>query len=99
MESPESTEYRAGPERLAPRIVAVAAEADTHRIAVDFETGEQRRYDVSPLLSRGVFRRIAEPKAFYRVSVVEGGGGVEWEAGPDLSRNSVYYDGEPVEQG
>ena len=98
MESPESTEYRVGPERLAPRIVAVEAQADTHRIAVDFETGVQRWYDVSPLLSRGVFQRIAEPKAFYRVSVVEGGGGVEWEAGPDLSRNSVYYEGGPTER-
>jgi len=85
-----------GPEPLAPRIIEVeATDASTIRLA--FETGEYRTFDVSPLFSRGVFQRIAEPRAFYRVSVVEGGGGVQWESGSDLSANRVYYDGEPVE--
>ena len=86
-----------GPERLAPRIIEVEA-TDASTIRMAFETGEYRSFDVSPLLSRGVFQRIAEPRAFYRVSVVEGGGGVEWESGPDLSANRVYYDGELVEE-
>jgi hypothetical protein len=75
--------------------VAVSAE----RLGVlraSFEAGEVRRFDVSPLLTRGVLQLIAKAEAFESVSVVEGGGGVEWDAGPDLSANRLYFDGEPV---
>jgi hypothetical protein len=84
-----------GPEPLAPRVVAVSA-AGPGTIRVSFEDGEVRLFDVSPLLARGVFQRIADPHAFAAVSVVDGGGGVEWAAGPDLSANRLYFDGEPA---
>lgn len=87
-----------GPEPLAPRIVAVSA-VGTACIRVAFEDGEVRVFDVSPLLRRGVFQRIADPGAFAAVGVVEGGGGVEWAAGPDLSANRLYFDGEAAEAG
>ena len=74
-----------GPEPLAPRIIEVEAE-DASIVRMSFEAGETRLFDVSPLFSRGVFQRIAEPNAFYSVSVVEGGGGIEWEVGPDCLR-------------
>lgn len=86
-----------GPEPMAPRIDDVSAMRGSHRVVATFETGERRIYDVTPLLGRGVFGRIIDPEAFARVSVVEGGGGIEWEAGPDLSRNSVYFSGRPAE--
>ena len=78
---------------MLPRIVSVEAEPETWTILATFATGERRRYDVAPLLTRGVFRRIAEPKAFVAVGPDEMGG-VCWEAGPDLSRDTVYLAGE-----
>ncbi len=84
-----------GAEPLAPRITAVSAVGPA-AIRISFEDGEIRLFDVSPLLTRGVFQRIAEAEAFAAVSVVEGGGGVEWAAGPDLSANRLYFGGEPV---
>ncbi|SRR5690606_16132747 len=84
-----------GPEPLAPRIVAVEAVGETVAEAV-FEDGEERRVDVAPLLTRGVFRQLTDPDAFAAVSVVEGGGGIEWACGPDLSAIRVYHGGEPV---
>jgi hypothetical protein len=80
---------------MLPRIVNVEADPETWTILATFATGERRRYDVGPVLGRGVFRRIHEPEAFAAVSVDELGG-VVWEAGPDLSRDTVYPGGEPV---
>ena len=80
---------------MLPRIVRVEAEPERHAILATFETGERRRYDVTPLLGRGVFRAITDPVAFAEVSVDEMGG-VVWEAGPDLSRDTVYLASEPA---
>ncbi|MEM1041954.1 MAG: DUF2442 domain-containing protein [Bacteroidota bacterium] len=85
-----------GPEPLAPRVVAVSAVGGA-TIRVAFEDAEVRTFDVAPLLTRGVFRQLAVPDAFAAISIVEGGGGVEWAAGPDLSANRLYFDGEPAE--
>jgi hypothetical protein len=85
-----------GPEPLAPRVVAVSVSGEAV-IRVVFEDHAIRTLDVSPLLTRGIFRRIADPEAFADVTVVEGGGGVEWAAGPDLSANRLYFGGEAVE--
>lgn len=80
---------------MLPRITQVEADPKTWTILATFATAERRRYDVSPLLSRGVFRRIANPQAFVMVQPDEMGG-IYWEAGPDLSRDTVYLDGDPI---
>ena len=80
---------------MLPRIVEVAADPETRTILATFATGERRRYDVSPLLSRGVFRRLEAPEAFVAVAVDEMGG-VVWKSGPDLSRDTVYLAGAPA---
>ncbi len=80
---------------MLPRIVSVKADAEHWTILATFETGERRRYDVGPLLDRGVFRLIAAPDAFTAVNVDEMGG-VVWDAGPDLSRDTVYLASEPA---
>lgn len=80
---------------MLPRIVNVDAEPETHTIVATFATGERRRYDVSPLLDKGIFRRIQDANAFAAVHVDEMGG-IVWEAGPDLSRDTVYLGGKPA---
>ena len=73
----------------------VEAEPERWTILATFETGERRRYDVGPLLGRGVFRSIATPDAFAALGVDEMGG-VTWAAGPDLSRDTVYLASTPA---
>ena len=80
---------------MLPRIESVEANPDTYTILATFETGERRRYNVTPLLDRGVFRLIRSPDAFLAVGVDEMGG-IVWEAGPDLSRDTVYLASEPA---
>lgn len=85
----------ASPLPMLPRIVRVEAEPETHTIVATFATGEKRRYDLTPLLEKGVFQRIQDAETFASVEVDEMGG-VVWEAGPDLSRDTVYLGGEPA---
>jgi len=80
---------------MLPRIVSVEAEADERTVLAVFANGERRRYDVSPLLTRGVFRKLQKAKNFVAVHVDEMGG-IEWESGPDLSRDTIYLDGQPA---
>ena len=80
---------------MLPRIVRVETDAEHHTITATFETGERRRYDVTPLLGRGVFQSITDPDAFAAVGVDEMGG-VVWDAGPDLSRDTVYLASQPA---
>ena len=85
----------ASPLPMLPRIVEVVAEPETHTIIATFASGEKRRYDVTPLLDKGVFKRIQSADAFASVEVDEMGG-VVWEAGADLSRDTVYLAGDPL---
>lgn len=80
---------------MLPRIVKVEAEPETHTVVATFASGERRRFDVTPLLAKGVFRRIQDADAFALVHV-DDMGGLVWEAGPDLSRDTVYLGGEPA---
>ncbi|MEX2401269.1 MAG: DUF2442 domain-containing protein [Rhodothermales bacterium] len=85
----------ASPLPMLPRIVKVEAETGTHNIVATFASGEKRRYDVTPLLGKGNFQRIQNEDAFAAVNVDEMGG-IVWDAGPDLSRDTVYLVGEPA---
>ena len=92
---PEPTAAVPRPLPMLPRVVKVEADPEAHTIVATFETGERRRYDVTPLLGRGVFRALSDPDAFEAIGVDEMGG-VVWEAGPDLSRDTVYLASEPA---
>jgi len=74
---------------MLPRIIDVHTDPPDYVVVATFSTGEKRRYDVRPLLDRGVFRRIRDAQAFAAVAADEMGGLV-WEAGPDLSRDTIY---------
>jgi hypothetical protein len=71
------------------------ADPEHHTLQAVFSTGERRLYDVTPLLERGVFRSLRDTAAFAAVRI-DDLGGVAWESGPDLSRDTIYMDGEPV---
>ena len=81
--------------KLAPRVVGTEP-LDGHALLVTFATGETRRVDCRPFLGKGVFRVLEDEAAFRQVRPVNGGGGVGWASGADLSRDTVYAAGEPV---
>ena len=67
-----------------------------YALRVTFATGEVRRVDCRPFLDKGVFRCLRDGSEFRRVQPVNGGGGVGWASGADLSRDTVYAVGEPI---
>ncbi len=80
---------------LAPSISHVEA-IDGNALLLRFATGEVRRVDWLPFLSKGVFRRLEDEAAFKRDRPINNGGGIGWEAGADLSRDTLYVTGKSV---
>ena len=80
---------------LVPRVTSVEPVAD-YALCVTFATGEVRRLDCRPFLGKGVFRRLEDEAEFRRVEPINGGGGIGWASGADLSRDTVFAAGEPV---
>src|ERR1700744_5475240 len=58
-----------------------------HRLLLEFSNGEQRVFDVSPYLSRGVFEQLTNPTTFAEARVVAGS--VEWPGSIDLSYDTL----------
>lgn len=79
---------------MSPRVRAVRALED-YELEIDFDNGEVRRFDVKPYLGRGVFVRLRDVGAFRNVRAVAGS--IEWGNGLDLSYDTVYIEGRPME--
>lgn len=82
------------------KIVSVEPLAE-YRIAVRFEDGESRLYDVQPLFGRwDVFCALKDiPGLFELVKVDAGGYGVSWNDDIDLSCEELYSGGARLEPG
>ena len=64
-----------------------------HRLAIGFDNGEKRIFDLTSLLSVGRFRELTAPEDFKRVRVAFDT--VEWENGLDLDPEYLYERSEP----
>ena len=82
-----------GPRPLAPRIRGVEP-VGGHVLRVTFASGEVRRLDCRPFLDRGVFRALRDEAEFRRVTPINGGSGIGWPSGADLSRDTAYRCGQ-----
>lgn len=65
-----------------------------YQLALEFENGEHRLFDMKPYLSRGIFIRLQNPALFQAAAVVAGS--VEWPGGLDLSYDTLYLESRPV---
>jgi hypothetical protein len=68
--------------------------ADGHRLILGFGNGEQRVFDVTPLLSFGRFRELVAPEVFRKVRIAYDT--VEWENGLDLDPEYLYERSQPA---
>jgi hypothetical protein len=80
---------------VTPRITQVEP-LPSYRLHVRFANGEARLFDVSPYLDKGIFRELRDEGYFKRVRPIWGG--VEWPNQQDLSADTLYYAGAPVEE-
>jgi hypothetical protein len=56
------------PRSPVPRVVA-ARIASATELDIEFADGQRRRFDVRPLLDRGLFQALQDPECFSRVRV------------------------------
>lgn len=68
---------------------------DNYKLALEFENGEQRIFDVKLYLEKGVFKRLKNPALFKTARVVAGS--VEWSGEIDLSYDTLYLESRVVE--
>jgi hypothetical protein len=68
---------------------------DAYKLALEFENGEQRIFDLKPYLEKGVFRRLQNPALFQTARVVTGS--VEWSGEIDLSYDTLYLESRIIE--
>jgi hypothetical protein len=64
------------------------------RLLPTFSNGEQRVFDVSPYLDKGIFTGLANARYFGQVRVVAGH--VEWPEAQDFSRDTLYLRSVPA---
>lgn len=70
-------------------------------LAVSFENGEKKRYDVKPLFDKWeIFRMLSIVRGlFEQVKVDDHGYGISWNDDIDLSCNELYHNGWKVDEG
>lgn len=66
------------------------------RLLLGFENGEERIFDLTPYLDKGVFVGLKNPALFRRASVVAGS--VEWPGEIDLSYDTLYLGSQAVQR-
>lgn len=77
------------------KIRDIKPSSSDYTILVVFESGEQKKYDVRPLLTKFPhFKTLAQTEGlFERVKVDSGGYGISWNDDVDLSCDELYENG------
>jgi len=90
---PDTAAPVAGEATKYPGVGSVEA-TDGHKLILRFGNGEQRVFDVTPLLSLGRFSELAVPEVFKKVRIAYDT--VEWENGLDLDPEYLYERSQPI---
>jgi len=78
---------------MNPSVKQVQA-IENYRLQLHFENGEQKIFDVTPYLDKGIFVELKDENYFNRVRVAFGS--IEWPHEQDFSRDTLYLLGTPL---
>ena len=79
---------------MTPKITNVQARPD-YKLQIKFKGTKARLFDVKPFLSKGLFKELKNSQYFKKVRVVWGG--IEWPNEQDLSAETLYQLGTPID--
>lgn len=65
-----------------------------YQLKISFDNGDERLFDVSPYLDKGIFTELKDESYFKSVRVVFGS--VEWPHEQDFSYDTLYILGKPL---
>ena len=78
-----------------PKIIS-AKVIDNSTLLVEFDNGQKRKYNITPLLKQEMFSPLKNPGFFKNVRVEPGGYAVVWNENIDLSEYELWVHGTPV---
>ncbi len=74
---------------LQPNIAKVKA-MQNNILELVYETGERKRFDVTPYIKGSWFGKLADASYFATVHLLPGGSGIEWADGQDIAPHELY---------
>jgi hypothetical protein len=77
------------------RAIKTVQPLDDWTLAIAFDTGEARRFDLKPWLSDEAFEELADLVLFKQVK--NNGYFIEWANGADLSADTLFHLAMPVD--
>lgn len=77
---------------MNPRVKEVAATED-YTLEILFDNGEERIFDVTPFLGKGIFKQLEDKSVFQTAKVSMGT--VCWDGGQDFCPDTLYLDSIP----
>ena len=80
---------------LQPRLLSVKP-ADNCNLILEYETGERKRFDVTPYATGGWFAALKDEQYFRTVHLLSGGTGIEWADGQDIAPHELYENSESI---
>ena len=72
---------------MNPRVKDVSPNND-YTINITFDNGEERIFDVSPYLDKGIFKELRDMNVFKSVKPVMGS--IQWKHGQDFCPDTLY---------
>jgi hypothetical protein len=75
------------------KVTAVKA-LENFQLALTFNTGETRVFDVAPYLDKGIFTELREPAYFRSVRLAFGS--IAWPNEQDFGPESLYVESRPL---
>ena len=85
------------PQMLENVIVAAAADAATHTVALTWANGAKTVNSFAHLVGKGVFRAFADPTFFLQVRVGEHGRSLDWPGDLDFCADALWFEAHPEE--
>ena len=74
---------------MNPRITSVKPQKD-YQLLLQFDNGENRVFDVSPYLDKGIFKELQQLSMFYSVKAIDGT--VQWQNEADFCPDTLYLE-------
>lgn len=77
--------------------VVIDVEAtDDYKLLLKFKNGEKKKFDMKPLLTKGIFKDLVDLKVFKSARINLGT--VEWSNGADIDPERLFKDSTSLQQ-